>query len=205
MRAARPGGPRKIDSILDVGCGDGRTAIEVAAAVGARRAVGLDHDAEALAVARARGLAVVEAFAADVPRLFPRRFDLVHAYGLAEAIPTLGALLWAMLSAARPGGLVLASYALPTAATNVWLRAARAGGLEVRFHAAEASEVEALVERLPIPARLVAQAPIWRFYSTSERVLRSRAPGIVWDAVDLAARVAGRPPAAVYALIERRA
>lgn len=195
---------RRPETMLDLGCGDGARSIEISRHLSARLVVGLDQDAEALAAARARGLPVVEGFVSDAPALFPGRFDLVHAFGVAEAIPALPALLWAMLGCARPGGLALASYALPTAATEVWLRAARAGGLDVRFHVECPEEVERLVEGLPVSCRLVGQAPIWRLYTTDERLLRLRAPTALWEAADRALGLLRRPPVGMYVLLERR-
>lgn len=204
VRAAAPGGVR---SILDLGCGDGATSRAIAARLGApggpARVVGIDHDAEVLAAARARGVAAIEAFVSDAPRLFRRDFDLAHAYGVAELLPELGALVWTMLSAVRPGGLALLSFVPPGSMADVWYLAARAGGLGVRYHVATPSDVAAVLTRVPLPCRLVAVAPIWHFYTARPSLLRLDAPRALWNALDLAARAARRPPAAVYALVER--
>ena len=100
-------------SVLDVGCGTGRVAIELA-----RRgieAVGIDTNASMLAVARERGPALswIEADMTTVD--LGRRFDLVLMAGNVPLFtpPGTQALLVARCAAhVAPGGLLVAGFQL---------------------------------------------------------------------------------------------
>ena len=96
---------------VDVGCGDGQVTIELARAVGpAGRVVGVDNDAEALAIARqAAADAGVEAEFINANATEPfdsDAFDLAYARLLLSHLPDGSAALRAMVAAVRPGGFV---------------------------------------------------------------------------------------------------
>jgi len=96
---------------LDVGCGDGQVAIELARRAGEDgRVVGLDVDAGAVQIAReAAGKAgvAVEFVVADASEVIDRpQFDLVYSRLLLSHLVDPSAGLRAMFAEARPGGWV---------------------------------------------------------------------------------------------------
>lgn len=92
--------PRAGEMILDLGCGDGALTAQIAdrgAAV-----VGVDTDADMLAAARARGLAVE---AADGQRLpFEAQFDAVFSNAALHWMPDQQAVADGVFRALKPGG-----------------------------------------------------------------------------------------------------
>lgn len=100
-----------VTSALDVGCGQGTQAVELAAR--GIRVTGVDPAPELLALlaasARARGCAVetVPGSLADLERLLDgRAFDLVCAHGLLMYLPDARAALATLGGLVRAGGLV---------------------------------------------------------------------------------------------------
>jgi ubiquinone/menaquinone biosynthesis C-methylase UbiE len=97
---------------LDVGCGGGDVALELAARVGpSGRVVGVDVDAAKVALARAeageRGVANVEFRVADVRTLAEEPFDVVYARFVLSHLPDPAAALAAFRRHLRPGGVVI--------------------------------------------------------------------------------------------------
>jgi SAM-dependent methyltransferase len=92
---------------LDVGCGDGQVALELARAVGSSgRVVGIDIDEDALGIARAAQHAGVRAdfIRADATKPFRQEaFDLAYARLLLSHLADPVGALRAMRSAVRPG------------------------------------------------------------------------------------------------------
>ena len=80
-------GQREWDSLLDIGCGDGRLISMLSARFAERRIVGLDYSERAIALARA--MAPAASFVSgDVtrPDLFPDKFDLLTCIDTLEHI-----------------------------------------------------------------------------------------------------------------------
>ncbi|BBK35600.1 methyltransferase [Allostella sp. ATCC 35155] len=98
---------------LDVGCGGGGVTLDLARRVGPEgRVVGLDFDPAVLALARAdaasRGLDNVEFRTGNAMALdLAGQFDLVYARFLLTHLPRPEAALAAMVTAVRPGGVVV--------------------------------------------------------------------------------------------------
>jgi ubiquinone/menaquinone biosynthesis C-methylase UbiE len=99
---------------LDVGCGGGEVAFDIATIVGrAGSVVGLDLDEVKLALARdvaeERGLSQVEFRQADVMTWTePESFDLVYARALLQHVPDPEDLLSRMWAGVRLGGVLIA-------------------------------------------------------------------------------------------------
>jgi len=93
--------------VLEVGCGTGLILARLARL--ARRAVGVDLSPGMLAVARDRGLDVVEGDATALP--FPdASFDAVVSFKVLAHVPDIRAALSEMARVARPGGIVAAEF-----------------------------------------------------------------------------------------------
>jgi SAM-dependent methyltransferase len=101
LRHYAPPGAR----LLDVGCGTGATTLALA---GNGRVVGMDVGAHALRHARLRGLAVVQASAAQLPAR-PGAFDVAVALDVLEHLDDDVGAAREILGALRPGGLLLAT------------------------------------------------------------------------------------------------
>jgi SAM-dependent methyltransferase len=104
--------------VLNVGCGTGGFNI-LAAGTGAR-AIGVDDDAEAIAIcslkARKAGGAFVRAHAEALP--FPDGvFDLVHCFSVIEHVASVEATVAEMVRVARRGGAV---YVHTPSAWSLW-------------------------------------------------------------------------------------
>lgn len=108
--------PRAGETIIDVGCGTGSFAVMLKTAAPDVRVIAIDPDAEALAIARAKGdvagadIHWERGFARDIG---PRSADAVVASLMFHQVPMAEkqAGLAAMHAALRPGGrLVIADY-----------------------------------------------------------------------------------------------
>ncbi len=105
-------GPRTGERALDVGCGLGILAREIAERTGAP-VVAVDREPRQLAAPRARGPAGPVEFREGEATALPLRagewgaFDLVHARFLLEHLPDPLAAVREMVRAARPGGRVV--------------------------------------------------------------------------------------------------
>jgi ubiquinone/menaquinone biosynthesis C-methylase UbiE len=93
--------------VLEVGCGTGLLLARTAQF--ARSAVGVDLSAGMLAVARARGLRVVQGSATRLP-VASESHDLVYAFKVLAHIAQVQDALREMARAVRPGGWVLAEF-----------------------------------------------------------------------------------------------
>jgi ubiquinone/menaquinone biosynthesis C-methylase UbiE len=93
--------------VLEVGCGTGLILARLAGL--ARRAVGVDLSPGMLALARERGLDVVEANATALP--FPdASFDVAVSFKVLAHIPDIRGALSEMARVVRPGGIVAAEF-----------------------------------------------------------------------------------------------
>lgn len=93
--------------ILNVGCGTGGFNV-LAAAVGAR-ALGVDDDAEAIAICRLKTDTISGGFVRARAEALPFRdaaFDLVHCFSVIEHVASVDATVAEMVRVARPGGVV---------------------------------------------------------------------------------------------------
>lgn len=88
--------------MVDVGCGDG----SLLAAVGERRAIGMDLSLAALRATRARGFAAVRGTLTGCP-LRPGAFSLVTAFHFLEHVHPVEPVLAAMRSLLSPGGEIV--------------------------------------------------------------------------------------------------
>jgi ubiquinone/menaquinone biosynthesis C-methylase UbiE len=93
--------------VLEVGCGTGLILERVAGF--ARTARGIDLSPGMLAHARARGLAVVQASATELP-IATASVDVAYAFKVLAHIEDIGAALREMARVVRPGGWVLAEF-----------------------------------------------------------------------------------------------
>src|SRR5262249_25779 len=91
--------------VLEVGCGTGLILDRVARF--ARHAVGVDLSAGMLAPARARGLAVAEAWATALP-IATASVDVAYSFKVLAHVPDIAGALAEMARVVRPGGWVLA-------------------------------------------------------------------------------------------------
>jgi 2-polyprenyl-3-methyl-5-hydroxy-6-metoxy-1,4-benzoquinol methylase len=98
---------RREHRVVDLGCGDGAFVRRIAG--GVSRAVGVDHNEDAIASLAADG---VEAYAADVSSFadaHPGEFDVACAFQVAEHMGNIEALVDAAQTLLRPGGHVYMS------------------------------------------------------------------------------------------------
>jgi SAM-dependent methyltransferase len=93
--------------VLEVGCGTGLILGRVAGF--ARSARGIDLSAGMLAHARARGLAVAQASATELP-IASASVDVAYSFKVLAHIPAIEAALREMARVVRPGGWVLAEF-----------------------------------------------------------------------------------------------
>jgi SAM-dependent methyltransferase len=129
---------------LDVGCGDGQVAVELAQRAGEEgRVVGIDFDADALQIARDAAQeagASIEFVLGDAADVVDReRFDLVYSRLLLSHLIDPCAALRVMVAELRPGGWVATEDLFvgtlrsePAAAALDWLQ--QVYGATVRFH-----------------------------------------------------------------------
>ena len=94
--------PRPLGRVLDVGCGAGGTAGPLREA-GAERLVGIELDADAAELARARFDMVVVGRAEDALAGLDERFDTILCYDLLEHLPDPAAFLRALGGVAADG------------------------------------------------------------------------------------------------------
>jgi 2-polyprenyl-3-methyl-5-hydroxy-6-metoxy-1,4-benzoquinol methylase len=103
----RVGAERLRGHVLNVGCGTG--GFNVLAAGGGARAIGVDDDAEAIAIcglkARKTGGAFVQAHAEALP-FADGVFDLVYCFSVIEHVASVEATVAEMVRVTRPGGAV---------------------------------------------------------------------------------------------------
>jgi ubiquinone/menaquinone biosynthesis C-methylase UbiE len=110
--------------VLEVGCGTGLILNRIAPL--ARRAVGLDLSPGMLAVARERGLEVVEGSARELP-FEDASFDLLYSFKVLAHVPDLARVFSEMARVVRPGGrLVLEFYNRQS--LRWWVRRLRPAG-----------------------------------------------------------------------------
>jgi SAM-dependent methyltransferase len=103
---------RGVDALLDLGCADGRFLMGAAALV--RRAVGVDHNADAIARLRDAG---IDAHVSDFWTFAEGReasFDVVCAFQLLEHLSDVSRLVEPAMRVLRPGGRLYVS--VPNAA-----------------------------------------------------------------------------------------
>jgi ubiquinone/menaquinone biosynthesis C-methylase UbiE len=93
--------------VLEVGCGTGLILGRVAGF--ARRASGVDLSGGMLAPARARGLAVAQASATELP-VATGSVDVAYSFKVLAHVPDIGGALREMARVVRPGGWVLAEF-----------------------------------------------------------------------------------------------
>jgi ubiquinone/menaquinone biosynthesis C-methylase UbiE len=93
--------------VLEVGCGTGLILGRVAGF--ARRAAGVDLSAGMLGPARARGLAVAQASATDLP-IASASFDVAYSFKVLAHVPDIAAAMRELARVVRPGGWVLAEF-----------------------------------------------------------------------------------------------
>jgi len=93
--------------VLEVGCGTGLILERVAGF--ARTARGIDLSAGMLARARARGLAVAQASATELP-IATASVDVAYSFKVLAHVPDIAAALREMARVVRPGGWVLAEF-----------------------------------------------------------------------------------------------
>jgi 2-polyprenyl-3-methyl-5-hydroxy-6-metoxy-1,4-benzoquinol methylase len=100
-----------ITTVLDVGCGQGTQAIELA--VAGRLVVGVDPSAALLALAdeaavrQGRSLLTLQGTVDDLQHLLPgKTFDLVCAHGLLMYVPSAQAAVELLRAQVAPGGLL---------------------------------------------------------------------------------------------------
>lgn len=105
--------------VLEVGCGTGLISRRLAAH--ARSIVGVDLSPAMLAVARSRGLDVVEGSALALP-FDDARFDLAVAFKTLPHVPDLAGALSELARVVRPGGVAIAEVYGPMALRAAWKR-----------------------------------------------------------------------------------
>ncbi len=157
--------PRKGQTYLDVGCGNGAAALEVARELGLR-VVGIDVDAEQIAFAReACGEAKVRFEIADGERLpFDGGvFDFVGAHRVTHHIPRWQTALDEMARVLAPGGrLIYTDFVVPR-----WTAAIGSRLLGGSLGFPTRAEIEDIVARWNLEVVSEARAPlnldaVWR-------------------------------------------
>lgn len=107
-RLRRRVGPESLRGrILNVGCGTG--GFNVLAAGAGARAVGVDDDAEAIAICGLKAHKVGGAFVRAHAEALPFRdgaFDLVHCFSVIEHVASVEATVAEMVRVTRPGGAI---------------------------------------------------------------------------------------------------
>ena len=93
--------------VLEVGCGTGLILDRVAGF--ARSARGIDLSAGMLALARARGLAVAQASATELP-IATASVDVAYSFKVLAHIPDIAGTMREMARVVRPGGHVIAEF-----------------------------------------------------------------------------------------------
>jgi SAM-dependent methyltransferase len=99
-------GDRALDGhVLNVGCGTG--GFNVAAAAAGARVIGVDGDAEAIAISRLRrgGCGIARAVAEALP-FADSTFDLVYCFSVIEHVASVTAAIGEMTRVTRPGGAI---------------------------------------------------------------------------------------------------
>lgn len=102
--------------VLEIGCGTG--LLLQRSAVFARSAIGVDLSGAMLAVARSRGLRVVQGSATALP-IASASHDLVYAFKVLAHVVDIGAALSEMTRVVRPGGWVVAEFYNPRSLRRV--------------------------------------------------------------------------------------
>jgi len=90
--------------VLNAGCGTG--GFNVAAAAGGARVVGVDDDAEAMAICALRRSSGFARAAAEALPFRDSVFDLVYCYSVIEHVASVDATIREMVRVARPGGVI---------------------------------------------------------------------------------------------------
>ena len=145
---------RPDDSVLDVGCGDGRITVAIAASVPEGRIVGVDVSGEMIAHASAQhchpttnNLRFAQADAASLP--FDSEFSVVFSNAVLHWVQDQRAAVRGIARALRPGGRFIAqcggqgnvAAVIATfervAASPRWRAICSPGEIPYRFHAAE--------------------------------------------------------------------
>lgn len=95
--------------LLDVGCKDGQHSLELAAAIGTTRVVGLDYNDDALRLARGRGVQVLRADANRDWPLVSESVDVVTAMDVLEHLTDPAKAIAEALRVLKPGGYFVAA------------------------------------------------------------------------------------------------
>lgn len=108
--------------VLEVGCGPGLVLERIEPL--ARRAIGIDLDAEMLEEAMARGLEVVEGDARALP-FADEAFDVVCSFKMLAHVPNVEKAVREMVRVTRPGGHLLLEFYNPMSMRYLAKRVAR--------------------------------------------------------------------------------
>jgi len=96
-------------SLLDLGCGDGGWTMQVAAAVGAERVLGVEFIDEFARAARSAGVDVVAGDLGQPLPLADRSVDVVHSNQVIEHLPNTDAFMRELARVLKPGGYAVVS------------------------------------------------------------------------------------------------
>lgn len=100
----------KGERLLDIGCGDGRLAVLIAQAIGAKKVFGVDISPRALDEAREKGITAFELDIDDAPLPFPdESFDVVFSGNLIHHLYDPDHLLDEMYRVLKPNGVGMLS------------------------------------------------------------------------------------------------